>query len=88
MRTVTQTIPETIGVREFTRNMPNLRRRLTRGPLLVLSSNRPNFVALSPETYQTIVETLEEFRISRESQKYLKEFMNEYGPTLKRLVKH
>lgn len=59
------TFPTTVGMREFTRNIATLKRQVKKNPLLVLSNNRPDFVAVHPVLYRTMVEALEEVRYAR-----------------------
>ena len=57
--------PITVGMREFTRNIATLKRRVKKSPLLVLSNNRPDFVAVDPAMYRTMVVALDDMRYAR-----------------------
>lgn len=61
----TATFPATVGMREFTRNIATLKRRVKKNPLLVLSNNRPDFVAVDPAMYRTMVAALDDMRYAR-----------------------
>ncbi len=61
----TATFPMTVGMREFTRNIATLKRRVKKSPLLVLSNNRPDFVAVHPAMYRTMIEALDDVRYAR-----------------------
>ena len=58
-------IPQTVGVREFTRNITRVKTRLAHNPLLVLNNNQPDFVALSPTRYKSMMAALEERRYAK-----------------------
>ncbi|MDO8581664.1 MAG: hypothetical protein Q7S16_02200 [bacterium] len=62
MNTRTATFPVTVGMREFTRNIATLKRQVKKNPLLVLSNNRPDFVAVDPAMYRTMVAALDDVR--------------------------
>lgn len=64
LRSTKQT-PVAMGVREFTRNLTSVKKRLAKQLVLVMKNNQPNFVALDPRTYEEINEILEDMYYSR-----------------------
>lgn len=52
--------PTTVGIREFTRNMPSFHKILAQKPVVVLRNNRPSFVAISPDEYEKLMAACEE----------------------------
>lgn len=61
----TAPFPVTVGMREFTRNIATLKRRVKKNPLLVLSNNHPDFVAVHPAMYRTMLAALDDVRYAR-----------------------
>lgn len=61
----TATFPTTVGIREFTRNIATLKRQVKKNPLLVLSNNHPDFVAVDPAMYRVMAAALEDMRYAR-----------------------
>ena len=52
--------PATVGIREFTRNMPSFHKLLVQKPVVVLRNNRPSFVALHPDEYEKLIAACED----------------------------
>lgn len=55
-------LPQTIGVREFTRDFSRVSKQLkrTKRPLFVMSRNRPELIALGLEAYREFTQWLED----------------------------
>jgi len=68
-------LPQVIGVREFTRDLPRVTARLKKSnlPLLVMSRNKPEMIALGPSTYNDFAQWLEDRHDAALLEKVMKE---------------